>query len=223
MESVLAPPFAAVARGQSAKHRSILDAATAVFVREGVAGASIDTIAAEAGVSRQTVYNQIGDKEKLFIAVVQDVTARSSARLFETLGTFPDTPNDIEAELIEFAVRLTGNCMCDADGTALRKLIEREGQRYPELFAMWKEYGPGQSWPAISARFGKLAHQGGLEIHDVNLAARQFMALVNADLPNTIYLGERPSDAELRKAATNAVRTFMRAYGPGPRSGHRDH
>ena len=31
--------------------------------------ASIDTIAAEAGVSRQTVYNQIGDKEKVFAAV----------------------------------------------------------------------------------------------------------------------------------------------------------
>src|SRR5687767_13624141 len=223
MESVLAPPFVAFARGQSAKHRSILEAATAVFVREGVAGASIDAIAAEAGVSRQTVYNQIGDKEKLFAAVVQDVTSRSSARLFETIGTFPDKPDDVEADLIEFAIRLTGNCMCDADGTALRRLIERESQRYPELFAMWKEYGPGRSWPAIAARFAKLAHQGGLVIDDVNLAARQFMALVNADLPHTTHLGQRPTDAELRRAATNAVRTFMRAYGPGPRSASRDH
>ena len=41
-----------------------------VFCREGFAGANIDLIAAEAGVSRQTVYNHHGDKEKLFMAVV---------------------------------------------------------------------------------------------------------------------------------------------------------
>jgi hypothetical protein len=103
--------------------------------------------------------------------------------------------------------------MCDADGRALRKLIENEGQRYPELFETWREYGPGKNWPAIAARFAKLAHDGVLEIDDANLAARQFMALVNADLPTTMDLGQRPSDAELQTAAHNAVKTFLRAYG----------
>jgi len=203
-------------RGQAAKCRAILEAATAVFCENGVAGASIDTIAARAGVSRQTVYNQMGDKEKLFAAVVQDVSARSSGQLLEVLGSFPDAPGDLEQELIEFAVRLTGRCMCDAAGTALRKLIENEGERYPQLFATWKEYGPGKTWPALSARFAKLAHEARLEIEDPNLAARQFMALINADLPNTVHLGQPPTPAELRSAATNAVRTFLRAYGPRP-------
>jgi AcrR family transcriptional regulator len=210
------PREAPVPRGQTAKRLSILDAATAVFCRDGVAAASIDAIAEAACVSRQTVYNHIGDKEKLFIAVVKEVTARSTARLFETLGTFPETPKDVEHELTEFAVRLAGNCMCDADGTALRKLIENEGQRYPELFATWKEYGPGKSWPAIAARFAKLASAGDLDIPDANLAARQFMALVNADLPNTSYMGQRPTESELLEAATNAVGTFMRAYRRQP-------
>ncbi len=48
-----------------------------MFCREGFAGANIDLIAAEAGVSRQTVYNHHGDKEKLFIAVVRDLTERA--------------------------------------------------------------------------------------------------------------------------------------------------
>jgi hypothetical protein len=39
------------------------------------------------------------------------------------------------------------------------------------------------------------------------------MALVNADLPTTMDLGQRPSDAELQTAAHNAVKTFLRAYG----------
>lgn len=203
----------AMQRWQSAKRKCILDAATAVFVREGVAGASIDLIAAEAGVSRQTIYNHIGDKEKLFVAVVAEVSARSSYRLIQTIGTFPDHPTDLESDLVEFAMRLCSNCMCDADAMALRTLIEKEGPRYPELFETWKQYGPGSNWPAISGRFAKLAHQGYLDIEDPDLAARQFMALVNADLAVTREIGQAPKPAEIRSAATNAVRTFLKAFG----------
>ena len=133
-------------------------------------------------------------------AVVEDVTRRSGAELFATLGTFPDKPDDIEQELTAFATRLVGRCMCDDDGRALRKLIEAEGQRYPELFETWRDYGPGKSWPALSARFGKLAHDGYLDLDDANLAARQFMALVNADLPNTYHLGAPLTEAEIEAA-----------------------
>jgi AcrR family transcriptional regulator len=213
METTLEHSTHPFMRGHSVKRHAILKAATEVFCEQGVTGASIDHIAARAGVSRQTVYNQIGDKEKLFVAVVQDVTARSSARLFQVVGTFPDKPEDLETELTEFAVRLTGQCMCDEDGTALRKLIENEGQRYPELFATWKEYGPGKNWPAISACFASIARNGELDIPDPNLAARHFMALINADLPNTIFMGQPPTEDELRSSARNAVHTFVRAFG----------
>src|SRR5690606_10165893 len=56
-------------RGHPAKRLSVLDAAAAVFCREGFGGANIDLIAAEAGVSRQTIYNHHGDKQSLFMAV----------------------------------------------------------------------------------------------------------------------------------------------------------
>ena len=79
---------------------------------------------------------------------------------------------------------------------------------------LWRDYGPGKNWPAIAARLARLAHEGSLDIDDPNLATRQFMALIYADLPTTTYLGDPPSDAELLTAATNAVRTFTRAYRP---------
>lgn len=206
------PVIAGMQRGQTVKCRAILDAATDVFCEGGVAAASIDTIASRAGVSRQTVYNQFGDKEKVFVAVVEDVTRRSGAELLATLSTFPDKPQDLEGELTAFATRLVGRCMCDDDGRALRKLIENEGQRYPQLFQTWRDYGPGKSWPALSSRFAKLAHDGYLELDDANLAARQFMALVNADLPNTYHLGAQLTQAEIETCARNAVKTFLRAF-----------
>jgi AcrR family transcriptional regulator len=201
-------------RGNYNKRCQIIEAATAVFCRDGFIGASIDAVAAEAGVSRQTIYNQMGDKEKLFAEVVRGINERSSAVMVKTLATFPEKPQDIEKELIEFATRLTRNCICDVDAVAMRKLIENEGRRYPELFTTWREYGPGKNWPAISARFARLAREGQIEFDDPDLAARQFMALISADLPDSPAPGEEPTEDEVRKAATNAVKTFIRAYGP---------
>jgi AcrR family transcriptional regulator len=202
-------------RSHAAKRVSILEAATYVFCREGYAGANIDMIAAEAGVSRQTIYNHHGDKEKLFVAVVRTLTERANAGVFATLATFPDHPDDLEAELVAFAVRLNRNCICNSDGKYLRKLIQAEGERYPELFATWREDGPGKTWAALAARFARLAYAGYLEVDDPDVAARQFLALINADLQISMVLGDQPDDASVREAAVNAVRTFLRAYGKG--------
>jgi AcrR family transcriptional regulator len=200
-------------RSHEAKRISIIDAAASVFCREGFAGANIDLIAAEAGVSRQTVYNHHGDKEKLFVAVVRDLTERCNAGIFATIATFPDRPTDLEADLIAFAVRMNRNCICNRDGRFLRKLIQTEGERYPELFAEWREQGPGRTWPALAARFARIAYSGFLSIEDPDVAARQFLALANAELQTTFMLGGTPQDDEVLQSATNGVRTFLRAFG----------
>ena len=199
-------------RSHEAKRVSVVDAAASVFCREGYAGANIDLIAAEAGVSRQTVYNHHGDKEKLFVAVVRDLTERCNAGIFATIATFPDQPADLEADLIAFAVRMNRNCICNRDGRFLRKLIQAEGERYPELFAEWREQGPGRTWSALAARFARLAFAGHLSIGDPDVAARQFLALVNAELQITFMLGGTPTEEEVLRSATNGVRTFLSAF-----------
>ncbi|ESZ44848.1 TetR family transcriptional regulator [Mesorhizobium sp. L2C054A000] len=200
-------------RGHEAKRMSIIDAAASVFCREGFAGANIDLIAVEAGVSRQTIYNHHRDKEKLFMAVVRDLTERCNAGIFATFASFPDQPKDLEADLIGFAVRLNHNCICNRDGRFLRKLIQTEGERYPELFAEWRDQGPGRTWPALAARFARLAHAGHLAVDDPDVAARQFLALANAELQTTFMLGGMPSEDEVLQSATHGVRTFLRAFG----------
>lgn len=52
-----------------AKRQAILVAATEAFLRSGYA-ASVDEIAASAGVGKQTVYRHFGDKQALFLAAV---------------------------------------------------------------------------------------------------------------------------------------------------------
>ncbi|QLL66177.1 TetR/AcrR family transcriptional regulator [Sinorhizobium mexicanum] len=203
-------------KGQCAKRVSILDAAAEVFCREGFAGASIDEIAMEACVSRQTVYNHYREKETLFMAVVQDILDRANAALFTILATFPDNGDNLEDDLTAFAVRLNKNCVCNHDGKFIRKLVQTEGERYPHLFAIWRQQGPGKIGTALAALFARLSHVARLDIDDFDLAATQFLALVNADLQMTSFFGGTPTDAELEKSARAAVRTFLRAYGRPP-------
>ncbi|HEY1141363.1 MAG TPA: TetR/AcrR family transcriptional regulator, partial [Lysobacter sp.] len=72
------------------KRAAILEAAKRMFTQHGFDGASMDQIAAEAGVSKLTVYSHFGDKDALFLAAVEshcDLSLPSS--LFEPS---PDTP-----------------------------------------------------------------------------------------------------------------------------------
>ncbi len=216
MTDVIGITHPAPTRGPVPKRAAIIDTASRVFAREGFAGASIDMIATEAGVSRQTVYNQIGDKEKVFAAVVEDTTERANAGLFAALATFPERPRDLESELVAFAQRLASTCMCDGRAAALYKLVETEGHRYPELFEAWIERGPGRVWAAVSARLSRLAHDGLLDLDDPDLAARQLIALVNMDLRGPAMMGQRPAEAAVENATRSAVRTFLRAYGRTP-------
>jgi AcrR family transcriptional regulator len=216
MTESMALPRSAASRGQFAKRQQILETASRVFCREGFAGASIDVIATEAGVSRQTIYNHVGDKEGLFAAVVEATTEKANADLFATLATFPDHPKDLEAELTAFARRLAGDCMCSRQTAELRKLVEVEGERYPKLFRTWYERGPGRIAAALSARLARLAHAGLLDLDDPDLAARQFMSLVMMDIKPIAHLGKMPTAAEVEAAAATGVRTFLRAYRTRP-------
>jgi AcrR family transcriptional regulator len=200
-------------RGQCAKRMSILEAAAEVFCREGFSGASIDEIAAGACVSRQTIYNHYREKETLFMAVVDDVMTRANGMLFSILSTFPDKADNLEDDLTAFIVRLNKNCVCNHDGRFLRKLVQTEGERHPHLFESWRQQGPLKITNALAALFARLSLGGALQIDDFDVAARQFMALGNADLQMLMLFGETPTDEQIESAARNAVHTFLKAYG----------
>ncbi len=66
--------------GRSARKRqAIMEAATALFLRDGYRNTSMDQVAADAAVSKQTVYKHFADKEQLFREIVLGVTGNSEA------------------------------------------------------------------------------------------------------------------------------------------------
>ena len=52
------------------RERAILDAALKIFAAQGYSGASMDAVAAEAGVTKPTLYSYFPSKESLFQAMM---------------------------------------------------------------------------------------------------------------------------------------------------------
>jgi AcrR family transcriptional regulator len=60
--------------------RHLLDAARAAFIAHGFAGVSIDALARDAGVSKETIYRHFADKEALFRAALEDLGSDFASR-----------------------------------------------------------------------------------------------------------------------------------------------
>ncbi len=65
------------------KRDAIARAAVTLFASDGYERTSVDAIAAEAGVSKRTVYSHFGDKESLFLSVVRETYEGMLARIGE--------------------------------------------------------------------------------------------------------------------------------------------
>jgi AcrR family transcriptional regulator len=208
-----APPER-VEQGRSArKRRAIVEAATAVFLRNGYLGTSMDEIAARAGVSKQTVYKHFADKERLFIEVVTTTVDEISDPVYEEVLNVADS-GDIEADLRDVACRQLERVM-QPRLLALRRLVMAEATRFPALGRTFYERGPGRTIAALSSTFERLAERGILRLENPEAAAAQFNWLVmSAPINQAMLLGsdEAPTPAELQRYAEEGVRTFLAAY-----------
>ncbi|WP_131741573.1 TetR/AcrR family transcriptional regulator [Actinomadura roseirufa] len=204
-------------RGRLDKREAILDAALRVFSREGYERASIDMIAAEAGVAKPTIYNHLGGKENLFREIMLGAARDTGAKLLAALETFPADAADgaaLRAALLAVAPRLVG-CFHEPESWALQRMLHAESVRFPDLYGTIRANGMGQALDALAGRLARLANAGHLEIPDPDRAAGQFIALITHELAGLSELGNRAlSDAEVDAVVTAGVDTFLRAYAP---------
>jgi TetR/AcrR family transcriptional regulator len=102
-------------REPAATKRKILAAAIGEFARAGLAGGRVDEIARRAGVGKRMLYHYFGNKEALWLAVLEDAYAkiRGEERLLD-VGSLP--PEEGMRRLVEFSIRY---CHDNSDFVAL--------------------------------------------------------------------------------------------------------
>jgi TetR/AcrR family transcriptional regulator, mexJK operon transcriptional repressor len=123
---------------QRRKRLAILEGAQAVFLRHSFEMATMDDVAAAAGVGKQTVYRHFGSKEALFVALVISMCAQVGAFLASSRGKQTDgTP---EGELRELGWLLVKS-LTEPNKLRLYRAIVAEAERFPELGPAFWENG----------------------------------------------------------------------------------
>jgi TetR/AcrR family transcriptional regulator, mexJK operon transcriptional repressor len=201
--------------GRSArKHREIIEAATAVFMKNGYEGTSMEEIAAKAAVSKQTVYKHFADKERLFSEIVLATTAQVDRLVAFVAGSLADTralKKDLTALGRQFVVSLM-----EPQVLRLRRLVIANADRMPELGRTWYGQGFERVLATLASCFEALAKRHLLELEDPLLAAHHFVGLLLwIPVNQAMFTGnEQPySKAALERYADAAVSTFLAAYG----------
>lgn len=190
----------------------LLDGARHVFMSEGYEGASVDAIAASAGVSKATLYSYFPDKRELFREVI-DAECR---KLAEQAFDFTHVSESPSVVLTRAATRL-GQFMLSDFGRQIYRVSVAEANRFPELGNAFYEAGPELAHSRMTAYLGAATSRGELAISadEIGLAADQFARLCRPDQFYRVLLGlEQPPDADVIAAqAAEAVATFLARFG----------
>ncbi|GAB2988593.1 TetR/AcrR family transcriptional regulator [Actinotalea caeni] len=194
------------------KRRAILDAAGPVFGDVGYERASVDAIAAAAGVSKPTIYAYFGSKEQLFRDTLADIARQLYEASYDAVRDLDLGADRWRAALHDLAYALAAphRSGCTA---SLSRLALAESRRDPEVVTLVQRAGYEPVLEALAGRLAMLANTGALRIPDASLAARHLLALTQATLADLTGCGAHAGDDGAVRAATDAgVDVFLRAY-----------
>ena len=191
------------------RSRRILEAARAHFYAHGLERTSVHAIAAEAGVSKMTIYSNFGSKEGLFEAVVRERTDRMMGGLaaVETLD-----PQQLEKSLTMIGEQFL---MLTRDDDAIGKLRTVYGAAgsQPEACRAFYRHGPERLTNELAVHLRPTHAAGTLKMRNPLQAADLFLSMFlgSGHIRGLLKL-EMPDPRENKALLREAVRVFLAAY-----------
>ncbi len=192
------------------KRAAILEAAKQLFAREGFNGVSMDQIAAEAGVSKLTVYSHFGDKDALFGAAVQ---AKCEEMLPDALFEI-ELKGSLRDQLMAIAQAFFA-LITSEEAISTHRMMMVPGNIDDRLKQMFWEAGPQRTHEAFATLLQARVVAGELDIADVATAAVQFFTLVKGEVHARLTCGLccQPGQVDVHRHIAATVDMFLRAYG----------
>ena len=187
------------------------------FLEAGYAEASVNRIAAAAGVSIKTLYRHYESKDDLFSAVMQAACGKPpGGDSDETAAPPPAWYGLPPAEALPQAGADYLRHALSQDQVALYRVVARDAHRFPELGRRYQEATAGARDAAFRGYLDLWADREGWTVRDKQAAAQGFAALLRARIFDEALLGlNRPSESEIVKQAQNAAQKMALLLGAG--------
>jgi AcrR family transcriptional regulator len=202
------------ARSRKAETHSvptILAAAKRLFLEAGYDRTSMDAIARDAGLARQTVYNCFQNKEAILQAVIEEHWGRCTAG-----HVFDDSRSDPALILHQVA----NGILSFVDGTGrieFARLVIAEARNRPWIAADFDRHGKAPLFDAFVDYLRRATNDKTLDCKDPTLAAYQFLGMIQEPLIWPKVMGANaPGNLKAEDVVNEAVRVFMAAYSPKP-------
>lgn len=199
------------APARPAKECQILEAARRLFLEQGYEVTSMDAIAAEAGVSKRTVYSHFRSKEELFVEIMSAMCTHFGVGPHEAID--PAAPPE---RFLCAAAKFVLNKIMDPRAQSVMRTITGNTAAFPEMGQRFWSIGPGNMAAQITDYLRARHEAGELEVPDPRLAAAMFQGMVAGPtfLP-TLFTGSSPwTAADIDRIARTATRIFLAAHRP---------
>lgn len=192
----------------AAKRAAVLDAAQTCFLEKGYAKASIDDIAARAGVSKATIYAHFKSKDDLFGAIIH----RRCDDQADGLGCLDIGEADDARPVLEAIARRIVALFAEPAVIEIYRMVVAEAPRHPELARIYYEAGPLAGKARLADALDQLKARGLLHHDDSWMLADMFVNMLRGEPFHRTLLGlpanpNLPPDAVIR----TAVRCVMGA------------
>ena len=194
-----------------AKREQILAGARRAFLRDGFAATSTDAIAAEAKVSKRTLYSYYPSKEELFVDVLRKLTIENpQTRALESMEEMsPESREELRGDLLELAHKIVSTMMLP-DYLALLRTTIADVHRFPQLAGLFRATVPERAMSSFALFIERTRERGVIgEDVDGEAAARMFIGplLTYAVLDGLFVAGGPP-----RKPATGRIEEIVDLY-----------
>jgi TetR/AcrR family transcriptional repressor of cmeABC operon len=188
-----------------------VEVAEQLFLEHGFAGTSVNEVVRIAGGSLATLYAEFGTKDELFEAVMN----RRVVALFSELEAGTLHSPEIRTELLALARQIQGHVLSERS-LAFFRLAIHEGPKFPSVRKAILINGLKGYLRQLASHFAALASAGRLQIEDPEIAAEDFLTLVQGQQRMIAACGDgaRLSQKQRDDHLQHVVDAFLRIYPP---------
>lgn len=182
---------------------SVLDATRKMLAMHG-STVNLELVAAEAGLTRQTLYNRFGSKQVLLKATFDDIRGKIRARL-------DNAPWDDEPEiLLPIIARIVADNFLDLEMAKLLRAMIQAVEEMPEIGNGLKSEQTGQVLGKMVTYIEQRMLSGEFHVTNPEVQAMLFLGSINGFLLPRLLLGTSDPDYDLNQQLMNeAVRSFL--------------